>query len=182
MRTGRERRMSRQRRARAAGRHRTSIIIGIVIAVPIIVAGTLALVFMCGLRVIASVENSLASLEGQRNVTLAQTTEIYAADGTRLAYLHEEQNRTIVSGEDIPDILRYAVVAIEDERFYQHNGVDLEGIFRALVTNIQEEEISQGFSTITMQLMGNLYLNRREMTLTRKFNEMESHFIKVVIH
>jgi penicillin-binding protein 1A len=172
VRTGRERRMSRQRRTRAASRRRNRIAIGVVVAVPIIVAGTLALVSMGGLRVIASVENSLASLETQRNVSLAQTSEIYAADGTRLAYLHEEQNRTIIGGDDIPDILRHAVVAIEDERFYQHNGVDLEGILRALATNLREQEISQGFSTITMQLMGNLYLNRREMTLTRKFNEM----------
>jgi penicillin-binding protein 1A len=64
------------------------------------------------------------------------------------------------------------VVAIEDERFYQHNGVDVEGIFRAMAANLQSKDISQGFSTITMQLVGNLYLNRREMTLGRKFNEV----------
>ena len=64
------------------------------------------------------------------------------------------------------------MVAVEDERFYEHNGVDIEGIFRAVAANLQSQGISQGFSTITMQLVGNIYLNRREMTLSRKFNEV----------
>jgi penicillin-binding protein 1A len=127
---------------------------------------------LTGLRAVATVERSIPSLEAQGGVSLAQTTEIRASDGTLLAYLHDEQNRTIIDGEQIPDIMRYAVVAIEDERFYQHNGVDMEGIARALATNLQSQGISQGFSTITMQLMGNVYLNRREMSLNRKFNEV----------
>ncbi len=149
MKVGRERRSARQRRARALGRRRARIAIGIVIAVPLIAAGALALVFMTGLRMLSSVENSVASLESQGGVNLAQTTEIYAADGTLLAYLHDEQNRTIIGGDRIPGVMRYAVVAIEDERFYEHNGVDLEGMFRALATNLGSKTISQGFSTRT---------------------------------
>ena len=63
-------------------------------------------------------------------------------------------------------------MAIEDERFYQHTGVDFEGFMRALVTNIQAKGMSEGFSTITMQLVGNLYLDRTDISFTRKFNEM----------
>jgi penicillin-binding protein 1A len=148
------------------------IILGIVIIVPLVVAGILAGLFMTGLKAVASVQQAMPSLEAQKEVTLAQTTEIYAADGTLLAYLHEEQNRTVISGKEIPNVLRHAVVAIEDERYYEHNGVDVEGMFRALAANIRAQGISEGFSTITMQLVGRLYLDRNEMTLTRKFNEM----------
>ena len=172
MRVGRERRSSRQRRARARSRRRTRVISGIVIAVPLLIAGGWRAVSLLGMRAVASVQKSIPSLEAQGSINLAQTTEIYASDGTLLAYLHDEQNRTVIKGDKIPDILRYAVVAIEDERFYEHNGVDIEGIFRAVATNLQSQDISQGFSTITMQLVGNLYLNRREMTLGRKFNEV----------
>jgi penicillin-binding protein 1A len=131
-----------------------------------------AVVSLFGMRAVASVQQSIPSLEAQGSITLAQTTEIYASDGALLAYLHDDQNRTVIKADKIPDILRHAVVAIEDERFYEHNGVDIEGIFRAAATNLQSQGISQGFSTITMQLVGNIYLNRREMTLGRKFNEV----------
>ncbi len=172
MKVGRERRNTRRRRARARSRRRTRFILAVVIIVPLIVAATMAGVFLLGAKTVDAVSESAPSLEAQASINLAQTTEIHAADGTLLAYLHDEQNRTVIKSDQIPDILRYAVVAIEDERFYEHAGVDAEGIFRAVAANLQSQEISQGFSTITMQLVGNIYLNRREMTLTRKFNEM----------
>jgi penicillin-binding protein 1A len=132
----------------------------------------LAGLLMVGLRTVAAVEPAIPSLEDQRSVTLAQTSEIYASDGTLLAYLHGEENRTVISSEKIPEIMRLAVVAIEDERFFKHSGVDFEGFMRALVTNVQSQSTEEGFSTITMQLVGNLYLDRKDMRLTRKFNEM----------
>ena len=124
------------------------------------------------LRAVASVQEDIPSLEDQGEVSLAQTTQIYAADGTLLAYLHGVENRTVISGKDIPDVLRHALVAIEDERFYEHNGVDFESFLRALVENVRAQRITEGFSTITMQLVGNLYLDRTDLSLTRKFNEM----------
>jgi penicillin-binding protein 1A len=169
---GRERRSARQRRASARSRRRSAILRGIVIAVPLLLVGITAAISLVGMRAVASVEKAIPSLEAQGSINLAQTTEIYASDGTLLAYLHDEQNRTVIKSDKIPDLMRHAVVAIEDERFYQHNGVDVEGIFRAVAANLQSQDISQGFSTITMQLVGNIYLNRREMTLTRKFNEI----------
>jgi penicillin-binding protein 1A len=172
VRVGRERRRARQRRASARSRRRSSILRGIVIAVPLLIVGITAAISLVSMRAVASVEKAIPSLEAQGSVNLAQTTEIYASDGTLLAYLHDDQNRTVIKSDKIPDVMRQAVVAIEDERFYQHNGVDIEGIFRAVAANLQSQDISQGFSTITMQLVGNIYLNRREMTVTRKFNEV----------
>ena len=68
--------------------------------------------------------------------------------------------------------MRHALVAIEDERYYRHSGVDFEGFIRAFVTNIQAQGVDEGFSTITMQLVGNLYLDRRDISFDRKWNEM----------
>jgi penicillin-binding protein 1A len=172
MRTGRERRISRKRRGRARTQRRTVILAAVLIGIPIVAAGILAAIVMSGLQAIAAVEQAVPSLEAQGSVSLAETTQIYAADRTLLAYLHAGENRTVISGKEIPDVLRHALVAIEDERFYDHNGVDLEGLIRALVVNIQSQEVAEGFSTITMQLVGNLYLDRSDISFTRKFNEM----------
>ena len=172
MRIGRETRSARHRRARTARRRRTIILISVAVAIPIITLGILAGMFTLGLRTVAAVEQDIPSLEDQRGVSLAQTTQIYAADGTLLAYLHGVENRTVISGKAIPDNLKYAVVAVEDERFYQHSGVDLEGLVRALVVNLKAQGVSEGFSSITMQLVGNMYLDRTDISLDRKFNEM----------
>jgi penicillin-binding protein 1A len=175
VRVGRDRRTSRRRHARhsrGTARRRTRFIVGVAVAIPLLVVGGVLGVSLLGMRAVASVQQSIPSLEAQGSISLAQTTEIYASNGALLAYLHDDQNRTVIKAASIPDILRQAVVAIEDERFYEHNGVDTEGIFRAAAANLQSQGISQGFSTITMQLVGNIYLNRREMTLGRKFNEI----------
>jgi penicillin-binding protein 1A len=172
MRIGRERRSARKRRADRRRRRRTVIIVAVLVAIPLLAAATVAALLSFSLKAVASVQDDLPSLEAQGEVSLAQTTQIYAADGTLLAYLHGVENRTVISGKDIPDILRHALVAIEDERYYSHSGVDFEGFMRALVENVRAQKITEGFSTITMQLVGNLYLDRTDMSLTRKFNEM----------
>jgi len=125
-----------------------------------------------GLHAVAAVEEHIPSLDDQHQVSLAQTSSIYDADGNLLAYLHGVENRTVISGRAIPQVLRSAVVAIEDERFYQHQGVDLESVMRALVTNVNAQRTTEGFSTITMQLVGNLYLDRTDISFNRKFDEM----------
>lgn len=153
-------------------RRRVVIWVAIVVAVPFLALWVLAGIFMVGLRTVAAVEPDIPSLEDQRSVTLAQTSEIYAADGTLLAYLHGEENRTVISSEKIPNVVRLATIAIEDERFFNHTGVDLESFVRALVTNLEAQSVEEGFSTITMQLAGRLYLDRNEISLDRKFNEM----------
>ncbi len=80
-------------------------------------------------------------------------------------------DRTLdVTQADVPQVLKDAVVAIEDQRFYQHNGVDFEGVARAARTNLELGEIAQGGSTITQQYVKNAYLTG-ERTFERKFRE-----------
>jgi penicillin-binding protein 1A len=155
-----------------ARRRRVIILIAALVAIPLLTAGVIAIVLGLGLHTVAAVEKDLPSLEDQSAVSLAETTQIYAADGTLLAYLHGEENRTVISGKQIPDNLKHALVAVEDERFYRHSGVDMEGFFRAFATNVRANGVSEGFSTITMQLVGNLYLDRTDISFARKFDEM----------
>ena len=100
----------------------------------------------------------------------ARTSIVYAADGSVLAEWHGEENRTLVVIEDIPQYSSDAVVAIEDERFYEHNGVDMQAIVRAFRANAEEGEIAQGGSTITQQLV-KIMCTGGERTLTRKIRE-----------
>ena len=79
-----------------------------------------------GLQMASAISEDIPQLEDQRRVELPQTTRIYAADGTLLAYLHGVENREIIGGERIPAVAKNAIVAIEDERFYEHQGVDAE--------------------------------------------------------
>jgi membrane peptidoglycan carboxypeptidase len=172
MRVGRERRSARERRAQNVRRRRVVILIAVLVTIPLLTIGILAGLASLGLHTVAAVEKDLPSLEDQGQVSLAETTQIYAGDGSLLAYLHGVENRTVISGKQIPNSLKHAIVSVEDERFYQHTGVDAEGFARALVTNLKAQSVEEGFSTITMQLVGNLYLDRTDMSLTRKFDEM----------
>ena len=95
---------------------------------------------------------------------------VYTADKVLIGEFGEER-RNIMSFEDIPDVMKSALLAAEDDRFYQHNGVDIRGIGRAIIANIMAGAKSQGASTITMQLARNFYLSS-EKTYTRKFYEL----------
>jgi penicillin-binding protein 1A len=98
-------------------------------------------------------------------------TTIYAADGTRLGRVVSSQTRIPVSIERIPKSLQHATVAIEDQRFYEHEGVDPEGIARALRKDIEAGEAVEGGSTITQQLVRSLCLKDPERTVERKIME-----------
>src|SRR6266536_2771312 len=101
---------------------------------------------------------------------LAQRTNIYAANGSRLATLFEE-NRLYVTIDQIPKTVRNAVVAIEDDRFYEHHGVDLRGIARAAVEDIRSGSIEQGGSTLTQQYVKLIVINDTSQTFERKIRE-----------
>jgi penicillin-binding protein 1A len=103
-------------------------------------------------------------------IKTARTSIVYAADGSVIAEWHGEQDRTLVAMRDMPEYLREAVVAIEDRRFYEHDGVDFTGIGRALGANATAGEVEQGGSTITQQLVKILYTGR-ERSATRKIKE-----------
>ncbi len=110
-----------------------------------------------------------AVLPKVQTIEAPEATIVYSSDGVTLARIFRE-DRTNVPLEDIPKALRDATVAIEDSRFYQHSGVDMRGIARAVWQNIRGHEIRQGGSTITQQLARNLYLTHRK-TVERKVQE-----------
>ena len=98
-----------------------------------------------------------------------QPLRVYSADGDLIGEFGEER-RSMVPVNDIPKVMRDAVVAIEDARFYQHGGVDYIGVLRAALANLRRVK-SQGASTITMQVARNAYLSP-EKSYTRKLYEM----------
>jgi penicillin-binding protein 1A len=96
---------------------------------------------------------------------------IYAADGSRLGYVQADIIRNPVPWRDMPTGVRLATVAIEDEHFYKHRGVDYEAIVRAGIKNLESGETVQGGSTITQQLVRALYIKDPKRTFGRKIRE-----------
>ena len=103
---------------------------------------------------------------------ISQTSEILARDGRLITEPPSDENRTVVSIDAIPEVMRHAIIAIEDERFYLHDGVDLKGLFRSASRGVTTGGISGGGSTITMQYVGNVFLDRTEQTAERKLEEI----------
>src|SRR3990167_8545801 len=115
-------------------------------------------------------ESQLPNVESLKTVKLQVPLRIYTEDGF-LIQEYGEKKRSPVSYDDIPKTLVYAVLATEDQRFFEHPGVDIFGLGRAAVRMIQTGTKSQGGSTITMQVARNFFLNRKK-TFLRKFNEI----------
>lgn len=99
------------------------------------------------------------------------SSQIYDSAGNEIANIHAAENRMPVKIEQIPANLQQAFVAVEDNRFYEHKGVDPKGLLRALYSNITKNEIAEGGSTITQQLAKNAYLTQ-ERTFKRKIQEV----------
>ena len=115
---------------------------------------------------------------------IAETSILYDRSGQNILYeLHGEENRKIISHEEIPDVMRLATIATEDANFYSHIGIDPIAIIRALKINFQNNGIHQGASTITQQLARSAFLTQ-DKTLKRKFLEaifaikIERHYTK----
>ena len=102
---------------------------------------------------------------------LPQRSRIHAADGTLLARVYQE-NRALVRYEAIPQVLIDAVLAAEDDRFFEHEGYDLRAILRAAIVNAREGEYVQGGSTITQQYVKNTFFRHPPKTLERKSREL----------
>jgi penicillin-binding protein 1A len=106
---------------------------------------------------------------------LPQTSLVFDSRGSLITSLHAGENRTLVPFDRIAETLRNAVVAMEDERFYQHRGVDAKAVIRAAVANASSGHIVQGGSTITEQLVKNL-ITGGDRTLARKIREARLAF------
>ncbi|HNI06452.1 MAG TPA: penicillin-binding protein 1A [Thiobacillaceae bacterium] len=117
----------------------------------------------------AMIYPNLPSLETLKDYRPKQPLRIYTEDGALIGEFGEER-RAVVRLKDTPKHLRQAILAAEDERFYQHGGVDTLGIFRAAISNVLSGGAKEGASTITMQVARNFFLSS-EKTLTRKLNE-----------
>ena len=105
---------------------------------------------------------------------LAESSKIYDSDGRLITTLHGVEDRTLVDLKDIPIHVRRAVIAIEDQRFFEHDGVDLRAIIRAALTNAAQGEVREGGSTITQQYVKNVIIapgETAEKTLERKLDE-----------
>ncbi len=105
-----------------------------------------------------------------RNYVPSETSYIYDIKGRLLTNLHGEAHREVVSLDQISPNLKLAVVAIEDSNFYRHNGLNPYSIGRAALANYKRGGVSEGGSTLTMQLVKNLFLTR-ERTFSRKLAE-----------
>lgn len=101
-----------------------------------------------------------------------QSTKIFDRTGKTLLYdIYGEEKREIVPFEKISNNLKRAVVVSEDERFYQHSGIDFEGILRAILVDLKLQSKSQGASTITQQLIRSVYLTKQK-SIARKIREI----------
>jgi penicillin-binding protein 1A len=109
-------------------------------------------------------------LDALRPAQIGQNTFVYAADGSRLGVIPAERNRQVVPLGHISPWLTKATVAIEDRRFYDHGGIDAEGILRALWRDLKAGSVVEGGSTITQQLVRTLYISN-ERTVERKVTE-----------
>src|SRR5690348_9525617 len=127
-----------------------------------------AAVLVLGLVVVLAYPN-LPELGALTSYQPKVPLRIYTADGTLIGEFGEER-RAVVSIADVPPELKNAIIAAEDERFYQHPGIDYIGVMRAAYANLVAGGRRQGASTITMQVARNFFLSS-EKTLTRKLYE-----------
>ncbi len=137
-------------------------ILGITMLTSSVVAG--------GLVGLATSFRNLPDVRVLRGYVPSETTYIYDIKGKELASLHGEANREVVKLDQISPDLKRAVLAMEDSHFYMHHGINPNSVGRALRANWQEGSVVEGGSTLTMQLVKNLFLSR-ERKFSRKIAE-----------
>ena len=134
------------------------------------VAAIVALAALTAVGWVVSVAASSPPITSLKPRDPGSFSVVFARDGERLGVIQADELRKPVASEDIPQIVKDATVAIEDERFYEHRGIDYAGVIRAAVKNLTSGRTVEGGSTITMQLVRNLYITR-ERTYQRKIRE-----------
>ncbi len=158
--------LRRTRRRRERGRnhrkHRARIFLGILLVLVLVLLAS-------GVGAVAKFRSS-CDLNQLRPVEIGQNSFVYAADGSLLGSIPAEKNRTPVALDRVSTWTRKSTVAIEDHRFYEHGGVDYVGIARAAWRDLRAGHVVQGGSTITQQLVRNLYISK-ERTFKRKLKE-----------
>ncbi len=113
----------------------------------------------------------IARMSKEEDFRSAETSVVYASDGSWISVLKGEKDSYYLTAEEIPFNVKAAIVSIEDKKFYRHHGVDYKAILRAIIAMIRNGEATQGGSTITQQLARNIYLSQ-EKTWERKMEEI----------
>jgi penicillin-binding protein 1A len=120
---------------------------------------------------VSSIASELPQLEPGKERRTERLGYIYASDGkTVLAVLRGSESRIVVGSEQISPVMKQAIVAVEDRRFWEHRGVDAQGMARAVWADIRSQDFVQGGSTITQQFVKNQY-TEQERTVSRKLKE-----------
>ena len=158
----------RQRKSRRRKRHtgRSSVLLGLGVLATVSVIAVLSAV-----GYVLAIAASAPDLSELKPADKGQLSVVYAVDGSRLGFIQSDVLRRVVPWRDIPVDLRRATVAIEDERFYKHDGVDLNAIVRAGIKNLESGKTVQGGSTITQQLVRALYIKDPKRDFARKIRE-----------
>jgi penicillin-binding protein 1A len=144
--------------------HKVAIPLGILAAL-VLVAGGIAAAWAI------NIYNSAPPLSSLKPVQKGRSSAIYAADGSLIGFIRSENVRQPLPEKSQPQVLRDATIAIEDKNFFKHGALDYEGIARAAWKDLEAGAAVQGASTITQQLVRNLYIHNPENTLKRKLIE-----------
>ena len=118
-----------------------------------------------------AIASSAPELDELKAQDKGEVSVVFAADGSRLGFVQSDVLRRVVPFGDMPPEMRQATVAIEDERFYKHKGVDFNAIIRAGIKNLESGKTVQGGSTITQQLVRALYIRDPKRDFARKIRE-----------
>src|SRR5436305_147765 len=159
-------RQRKERKRRGKGRIGRRLLLAFAVVVTVALIGAASVV-----GYIASIAASAPDINDLKPIDKGSVSEIFAADGSRLGYVQSSEIRTPIAWDDMPIALRQATVAIEDKRFYEHHGVDYEGVIRAGWKNLTSGKTVQGGSTITQQLVRALYIKDPKRDFKRKIRE-----------
>jgi penicillin-binding protein 1A len=151
---------------RRKGKRRSILLFGALLLASLI-ALVLATVAFTGQQILLSQCN----LSDLRQLALAENSFLYTDNGQKLGVVPSATNRQLLPLSQISPSLPQATVAIEDARFWQHGALDYQGIARALYQDVTKGHIVQGGSTITQELVRNLYIGNNQRTLSRKIKE-----------
>jgi penicillin-binding protein 1A len=158
-------RRDRLRRGRRHGGPAKALLIILGVLVIVGLAGGVA-----GAAYVWKIADEAPSISDLKPMPKGESSVVYASDGTKLGTIESNIQRTPIPSTQIPQTMKDATVAVEDRRFYEHGGIDVEGILRAAIKNLEEGKTVEGGSTLTMQLVRNLYISN-EKTWKRKIRE-----------
>ncbi|MGZ5309946.1 MAG: transglycosylase domain-containing protein, partial [Solirubrobacterales bacterium] len=121
--------------------------------------------------IMMAVSKDLPNLENRTEYNASENSVVYDVDGNKLGTLTSNNNRILIESNDIAQTMKQATISIEDQRFYEHRGVDFQGIGRAVVADVMPGGSTQGASTITQQFVKNALEAQASRTVFEKLRE-----------